>query len=159
MQPPPPFPVALLAESEDAGQILRHTEETLNQFAVPFVAPVLSARHDLHRVIADLDAAGVQIFIVADSTPAPLSVTVSGLTRKPVLSVPTPSPSLTSLEALQAATAGGAPVATLAIGKPGAINAALLAIAILANADPELAHRLDQFRADQTAKVLDDTPG
>jgi 5-(carboxyamino)imidazole ribonucleotide mutase len=157
MQPPPPFPVALLAESEDAGQLLRHAEETLNQFAVPFVAPVFSGRHDLTRIIADLDAAGVQVFIVADASPTPLSVLVCGLTLKPVLSVPDATPDLTPFDALRAATAGGAPVATLAIGKPGAINAALLAVAILANTNPHLAHRLDEFRAEQTAKVLADS--
>jgi 5-(carboxyamino)imidazole ribonucleotide mutase len=157
MQPPPPFPIALLAESEDAGQVLRHTEETLNQFAVPFVAPVLRGRNDLTRIVPELDAAGVQVFIVADSSPAALSVVVSGLTLKPVLSVPEPTANLPPLDALCAATAVGAPVATLAIGKPGAINAALLAIAILANADRQLADRLEQFRADQTARVLADS--
>ena len=155
--PPPPFPIALLAESEDAAQVLRHAEQTLNQFGVPFVAPVLSSHHDLPRVISDLDTAGVQIFIIADSSPAALSVVISGLTLKPVLSVPTPTPDLPPLEALRAATAGGAPVASLAIGKPGAINAALLAIAILANVHADLADRLEQFRADQTARVFADT--
>jgi 5-(carboxyamino)imidazole ribonucleotide mutase len=157
MQPPPPFPVALLAERDEAAQILRHAEETLNQFAVPFVAPVLSGRHDLARVIAELEAAGASVFIVADASRDPLAAAVARLTLKPVLAVPVATPDLPPLDALRASTAAAAaPVAALAIGKPGAINAALLAIAILANTDRELAQKLDRFRADQTNKVLTD---
>ena len=158
MQPPPPFPVALLAESEDAAQILCHAEETLNQFAIPFVAPVLSGRQDLTRVVAELEAAGAQIFIVGDASRSPLSAAVADMTIKPVLAVPVATAEIPPLDALRASTAGaGGPVATLAIGRPGAINAALLAVSILANTDVDLRDRLDNFRADQTAKVLADT--
>ena len=165
MQPPPPFPVALLAETEEAAQVLRHTEETLNGFGVPFVAPELSGRprrrEDLARVISELEAAGAQVFVVGDASTDPLSAAVAGLTLKPVLAVPVATTDLSPLEVLQSTTAGGGgggPVASLAIGKPGAINAAILAVAILAHADVDLRGRLDAFRADQTAKVLKDRP-
>lgn len=154
--PLPPFPVALLAESDDCAEILRHAEETLNQFAVPFVSQVLSRRTDLPRLLPELESAGASIFIVADASNSPLSADVARLTLKPVLAVPVPTPSLPPLDALRSTTSGRAPVASLAIGKPGSINAALLAIAILANTNPELADKLDQFRADQTQKVLTD---
>lgn len=155
---PPPFPVALLAESADAANILRHAEETLNQFAVPFVAPELSRRHDLARVVSELEAAGAQVFLIANASTNPLSAAVATLTLKPVLAVPVATAELPPLDALRAGTAGqGRPVASLAVGRAGAINAALLAIAILANTNAELRERLDQFRADQTEKVLRDT--
>jgi 5-(carboxyamino)imidazole ribonucleotide mutase len=74
-----------------------------------------------------------------------------------VLAVPLETPDLPPLASLQATTRGGPPVASLAIGKAGAINAALLAVAVLANGDTGLLRKLEQFRADQTARVLADT--
>ena len=71
-----------------------------------------------------------------------------------MLAVPIETPELGGLEALRASTAGGPPVGTVAIGKAGAINAALLAVAILGNADAGLREKLRTFREDQTAKVL-----
>ena len=156
MQPPQPFPVAILAESEDVSQTLRHAEETLGQFGVPFVAPILGRRDDLARVVGELESAGAEVFVVGNASQDPLSTAVAGLTLKPVLVVPVEGPGLSPLDALRASTSGGAAVASLAIGKPGAINAALLAVAILANANPELREKLDQFRADQTERVLAD---
>jgi 5-(carboxyamino)imidazole ribonucleotide mutase len=79
------------------------------------------------------------------------------VTAKPVLAVPLEAAGLTALDSLQATTRGGPPVASLAIGKAGATNAALLAVAILANADEVVREKLEAFRTEQTAKVLADT--
>jgi 5-(carboxyamino)imidazole ribonucleotide mutase len=159
MQPPPPFPVALLAESDEASLVLRHAEETLGRFAVPFVAPTLRGRGDLPRVVRELESAGAEVFVVGNASADPLSHAVARATVKPVLAVPVEGPRLPALEALRASTAGGpggGAVASLAVGRAGAVNAALLAVSILANADGELRERLSRFRAEQTAKVLED---
>jgi 5-(carboxyamino)imidazole ribonucleotide mutase len=107
--------------------------------------------------VAAFESAEAVVFVVSNTSADPLSATVAGLTAKPVLAVPLEAAGVTALEALQATTRGGPPVAALAIGKAGATNAALLAVAILANADATLRGKLEAFRAEQTARVLADT--
>ena len=146
--------VAILAQSDDALETLRHAEETLDRFSVAWAT---SVAHDAGRVVPDLQNAGVAIFIVANTSTAPLSSGVAELTSRPVLAVPIANDDLPAIEALESTLAPGrAPVASLAVGRAGAINAALLAVAILANADPRLRQKLKQFRQEQTDRVLAD---
>jgi 5-(carboxyamino)imidazole ribonucleotide mutase len=149
--------VAILSESADAQAILQHTRDTLDQFSVPFIERVIENRGVVRDTVAAFESAEAVVFVVANTSADPLSATVAGLTGKPVLAVPLEATGVTALEALQAATRGGPPVAALAIGKAGATNAALLAVAILANADEGLRGKLEAFRAEQTARVLADT--
>jgi 5-(carboxyamino)imidazole ribonucleotide mutase len=146
--------VALLAQSNQGLEILRHAEEILDRFGVAWATSVV---HDVERVVPELHRGGVDVFIVANTSSLPLSAQVAALTTRPVLAVPIATEELTPLEALQATAAPGQPpVATLAIGKAGATNAALLAVAILANAQPELRAELETFRREQTNKVIQD---
>jgi 5-(carboxyamino)imidazole ribonucleotide mutase len=150
----PPFAVVILTESTAAEPVLAHARDTLNSFGVPFVEATLAARDHLADQVAAFEAAGAMVFVVANTSAHPLATAVAGLTTRPVLAVPVETPELGALEALRASTSGGPPVGTLAIGNAGAINAALLAVAILGNADAGLREKLRQFREDQTAKVL-----
>jgi 5-(carboxyamino)imidazole ribonucleotide mutase len=151
--------VAILAESPDAQPMLRHVADMLGEFGVGFVERVIESRAVLRDTVAAFESAGTGVFVVANTSADPLSSAVASATARPVLAVPLETPELAPLASLQATTRGGPPVASLAIGKAGAINAALLAIAILANGDPALLRKLEQFRADQTARVLADTLG
>jgi 5-(carboxyamino)imidazole ribonucleotide mutase len=149
--------VAILSESADAQAILQHTRDTLDQFGVPFIERVVESRGVVRDTVAAFEAAEAAVFVVANTSADPLSAAVAGVTAKPVLAVPLEVAGVTALESLRATTRGGPPVAALAIGKAGATNAALLAVAILANADDRLRQELEAFRADQTARVLADT--
>jgi len=149
--------IAILAESPDAQPMLRHVTDTLGEFGVGFVERVIESRAVLRDTVAAFESAGAGVFVVANTSATPLSTAVAGATARPVLAVPLETPELAPLASLQATTAGGPPVASLAIGKAGAVNAALLAIAILAGGDAALLQKLEQFRADQTARVLADT--
>jgi 5-(carboxyamino)imidazole ribonucleotide mutase len=157
MQAPGPVPIAILSQATADAAILAHVRQTLQEFALPSVERQIDGRDTLSETVASLEAGGVVIFIVANSTATPLSTVIAGLTTKPVLAVPLDSPDLSPLQALQATTQGGGPpVASLAIGKAGAINAALLAVAILSNTNADLRRKLHQFRRAQTEKVLAD---
>ena len=149
--------VAILAESPEAPPMLQHVADTLSDFGVGFVERVIESRAVLRDTVAAFESAGAGVFIVANTSATPMSAAVAGATARPVLAVPLETPDLPPLESLQATTGGGPPVASLAIGKAGAINAALLAVAILSNGDAALLRKLEQFRADQTARVLADT--
>jgi 5-(carboxyamino)imidazole ribonucleotide mutase len=146
--------VALLAQSDDALDVLRHAEEILDRFGVAWAT---SSVYDVDRVVPDLHAGGVEVFIVANTSAKPLSAQVAALTTRPVLAVPLPGDGISPLEALEATAAPGppeAPVGTFAIGKAGAINAALYAVAILAGPNPNLRAKLEDFRRQQTDNVL-----
>jgi 5-(carboxyamino)imidazole ribonucleotide mutase len=148
--------VAILAESPDAQPMLRHVADTLGDFGVAFVERVIEGRGVLRDTVAAFESAGAGVFVVANTSADPLSAAVASATPRHVLAVPLETPDLPPLASLQATTRGGPPVASLAIGKAGAVNAALLAIAVLANGDAGLLRKLEQFRADQTARVLAD---
>jgi 5-(carboxyamino)imidazole ribonucleotide mutase len=151
------FQVAIIAELASAGATLQHTRDVLARFGVPFADQKIDEnRANVREAIAASEAAGAMVFIVANTSADPLSAVVASLTIKPVLAVPLDSPALAPLDALRASTRGGPPVASLAIGKAGATNAALLAVAILANIDPTLRDKLNDFRSQQRAAVLAD---
>jgi 5-(carboxyamino)imidazole ribonucleotide mutase len=109
--------------------------------------------------VSTAEARGLQLIIAAAGGAAHLAGVVAAHTLLPVLGVPMESASLKGLDSLLATVQmpAGVPVGTLAIGKPGATNAALLAVAILANARPPLREKLRRFREEQTAKVLKET--
>src|SRR5206468_9509839 len=139
--------------------VMRQADETLTNFGVPHECRVLSAHrtpHETAEYISQAEGRGVEVVIAAAGGAAHLAGVAAAHTTLPVLGVPMESASLRGLDSLlsTAQMPGGIPVATFAIGKPGAVNAALFAVAILAGKRPELGRKLADFRAEQAAKVL-----
>jgi len=150
--------VAVIMGSQSDWETMRHTDETLTQFGVPHECKVISA-HRSPSLAAEFgstaEARGLEVVIAAAGGAAHLAGVMAAHTTLPVLGVPMKSDALNGMDSLLATVQmpGGIPVGTLAIGKPGAVNAALFAIAILANSRPELREKLHQFRNDQEAKI------
>ena len=145
--------------SKSDWEIMRQCADLLAQFGVPYEARVLSAHRtprETAEYISQAEPRGVQVIIAAAGGAAHLAGVCAAHTLLPVLGVPMDSSALKGLDSLLSTVQmpAGIPVGTLAIGPAGAKNAALLAIAILADARPELREKLRQFRAEQTAKVL-----
>ena len=141
---------------------MRHADEILTRFDVPHECRIISA-HRTPGLMAEFAAAaesrGIEVIIAGAGGAAHLPGMVAAQTLIPVLGVPVESHALKGMDSLLsiAQMPGGIPVGTLAIGKAGAINAALLAVAILANSRPDLREKLRKFREEQTAKVMNDT--
>src|SRR5213595_3060177 len=160
--PPPKFLVAVVMGSKSDWETMRHAVETRDQLGVPNESRVLSAHRtpdataEFARNAADH---GLRVIIAGAGGAAHLAGVVAAHTVLPVLGVPMESAALKGLDSLLSTVQmpAGIPVGTLAIGLPGARNAALLAIAILANNRPALRQRLRQFRAEQSEKVLLET--
>jgi 5-(carboxyamino)imidazole ribonucleotide mutase len=154
--------VAVLMGSKSDWETMRHAAETLHRFEVAHECRVLSA-HRTPRETADYVAAaagrGIEVVIAAAGGAAHLAGVCAAHTLLPVLGVPMESASLKGLDSLlsTAQMPAGVPVGTLSIGKPGAVNAALLAVAILALSRPPLSEKLRAFRQEQAAKVLSET--
>lgn len=140
---------------------MEHSKATLDRLGVPSEARVLSA-HRTPEALAEYAATarerGLQVVIAAAGGAAHLAGAVAAQTTLPVLGVPVESKSLRGLDSLlsTAQMPAGVPVGTLAIGKPGAVNAALLAAAILGLQEPEIAAAVLRYREEQTARVLSD---
>ena len=150
--------VGVIMGSRSDWETMRHAAETLERLVVPHEARVVSAHRTPERLFAYAKGAaarGLQVIIAGAGGAAHLPGMVASLTRLPVLGVPVESHALRGQDSLLSIVQmpAGVPVGTLAIGRAGAVNAALLAAAILALADPALAARLDAFRAEQTAAV------
>ncbi len=154
--------VGVLMGSKSDWETMRHAADMLRRFGVAHECRVLSA-HRTPRDTADYVAAaedrGIEVIIAAAGGAAHLAGVAAAHTVLPVLGVPIESPSLKGLDSLLSTVQmpGGIPVATLAIGKPGATNAALLAVAILAGSRPELRTRLKEFRQEQADKIRQET--
>jgi 5-(carboxyamino)imidazole ribonucleotide mutase len=151
--------VAVIMGSKSDWDTMRHTSETLTQFGIEHESRVLSAHRtpkETTEYASTAEQRGIEVMIAAAGGAAHLAGVVAAHTLVPVLGVPIESPSLKGLDSLLSTVQmpGGIPVGTLAIGKPGATNAALLAIAILANSRPELREKLRAFRAEQAEKIL-----
>jgi 5-(carboxyamino)imidazole ribonucleotide mutase len=151
--------VAVLMGSKSDWDAMKHASETLADFGVAHESRVLSAHRApkaLAEYVSGAQDRGVKVVIAAAGGAAHLAGVAAAHTMLPVLGVPMTS-ALSGFDSLLSTVQmpGGIPVGTLAIGKPGAINAALLAIAILALADAGLAQKLAKFREDQTKKVLE----
>src|SRR5229473_640494 len=151
--------VAVIMGSKSDWETMRHADETLTQFGIPHESKVMSAHRTpalTTEYTAGAEARGVEVIIAAAGGAAHLAGVVAAHTVLPVLGVPMESQALKGLDSLLSTVQmpAGIPVGTLAIGKPGAKNAALLAIAILANHRPELREKLHRFRAEQKKKVM-----
>ena len=150
--------VAVIMGSQSDWDTMRHADETLSQFGVEHECRVISA-HRSPSLAAEFgstaESRGLEVVIAAAGGAAHLAGVLAAHTTLPVLGVPMKSDALNGLDSLLATVQmpGGIPVATLAIGKPGAINAALFAVAILANSRPELRQKLHEFRASQEKKI------
>jgi 5-(carboxyamino)imidazole ribonucleotide mutase len=154
--------VGILMGSKSDWDTMRHAATTLADFGVPHESLVASAHRTPKRVADYVTSAadrGIEVLIAAAGGAAHLAGVVAAHTLLPVLGVPMESQSLKGLDSLLSTVQmpAGIPVGTLAIGKPGAINAALLAIAILANSRPELRDKLRDYRATQAAKIEAET--
>ncbi|HVA51737.1 MAG TPA: 5-(carboxyamino)imidazole ribonucleotide mutase [Pirellulales bacterium] len=153
--------VGLIMGSKSDWETLRHADEVLTRFDVPHECRVVSAHRTpdwLAEYAKSAEDRGLEVIIAGAGGAAHLPGMVAAQTTLPVLGVPVQSQALNGLDSLLSIVQmpGGIPVGTLAIGKAGATNAALLAIAILANKRPELRQNLKQFREQQTCDVLGD---
>jgi 5-(carboxyamino)imidazole ribonucleotide mutase len=156
--PKPKTLVAVIMGSQSDWETMRHTDEALTRFGVPHECRVISA-HRSPSLAAEFsstaESRGIEVVIAAAGGAAHLAGVLAAHTTLPVLGVPMKSDALNGMDSLLATVQmpAGIPVGTLAIGKPGAVNAALFAVAILANSRPELREKLLQFRSAQEAKI------
>jgi 5-(carboxyamino)imidazole ribonucleotide mutase len=154
--------VAVIMGSKSDWDTMRQADELLTSFEVPHECRVLSAHRtpkETAEYVAAAESRGIEVVIAAAGGAAHLAGVCAAHTLVPVLGVPIESAALKGLDSLLSTVQmpGGIPVGTLAIGPAGARNAALLAIAILANQRPELREKLRSFRAEQSRKVLRET--
>jgi 5-(carboxyamino)imidazole ribonucleotide mutase len=158
-EPTPTAPlVAVVMGSKSDWETMRHADQTLTDFSVPHECHVMSAHRTPHLASEFASAAasrGIEVIIAAAGGAAHLAGVLAAHTIVPVLGVPMKSDALNGMDSLLATVQmpAGIPVGTLAIGKPGAINAALFAIAILANTRPQLRLQLTEFRERQEQQV------
>jgi 5-(carboxyamino)imidazole ribonucleotide mutase len=156
--------VGIIMGSASDWETMRHAAETLEQLGVAHETKIVSAHRTPKRLVAYAEAArgrGLKVVIAGAGGAAHLPGMVAAMTPLPVLGVPVESKALSGLDSLLSIVQmpAGIPVGTLAIGKAGAVNAALLAAAILATGNPPLAERLDRWRAAQTDAVADSPVG
>ena len=154
--------VAVIMGSKSDWETMRQADEVLAQFGVPHECRVLSAHRtpaETAEYVSGAEGRGMEVIIAAAGGAAHLAGVCAAHTLLPVLGVPMESAALKGLDSLLSTVQmpAGIPVGTLGIGGTGARNAALLAVAILANSRPELREKLRQFRAEQSAKVLRET--
>jgi 5-(carboxyamino)imidazole ribonucleotide mutase len=155
--------VGIIMGSRSDWETMAHAVDTLKELGVSCEARVVSAHRTpdlLYQYAESAAGRGLKLIIAGAGGAAHLPGMCAAKTRLPVLGVPVQSKALSGLDSLLsiAQMPAGVPVGTLAIGKAGAINAALLAAAMLATQDARLAARLDRYRAAQTARVLNDDP-
>jgi len=139
-------------------EVMRPAAQMLAKLGIPYEVRVISAHSTpdrLREYVGEIERRGVDVIIAGAGGAAHLAGAVAALTLVPVLGVPIDSSALHGLDALLATVQmpGGIPVGTLAIGKAGATNAALLAAAFLARHDPDLRERLGQHRKEQANAV------
>jgi len=151
--------VGIIMGSHSDWETMRHASETLEKLGIDHEIKVVSAHRTPDLLFAYASSAvdrGLKVIIAGAGGAAHLPGMAAAKTRLPVLGVPVQSKALQGIDSLLSIVQmpAGVPVGTMAIGKAGAINAALLAAAILANNDPGVARALDQFRHKQTEKVL-----
>ncbi len=149
--------VAVIMGSQSDWETMRHADETLTKFGIDHECRVISA-HRSPSLAAEFgstaESRGLEVVIAAAGGAAHLAGVLAAHTTLPVLGVPMSS-ALNGLDSLLSTVQmpGGIPVGTFAIGKAGAVNAALFAVAILANSRPELRKKLHEFREEQEAKI------
>lgn len=151
-------PVGIIMGSNSDWETMRHAAEMLEKLGVAHEVKIVSAHRTPERLndyAATAKGRGLKLIIAGAGGAAHLPGMTAAMTRLPVLGVPIETAALKGMDSLLSIVQmpAGVPVGTLAIGKAGAINAALLAAAILANGDEELGARLDAYRETQTASV------
>lgn len=152
--------VGIIMGSQSDWETMRHAAETLDRLDIPYERRIVSAHRTPDRLVDYAKSArdrGLKVIIAGAGGAAHLPGMTASMTPLPVLGVPVASAALGGLDSLLSIVQmpGGVPVATLAVGKAGAINAALLAAAILALNDPVIAASLDRWRRDQTQSVAE----
>jgi 5-(carboxyamino)imidazole ribonucleotide mutase len=150
--------VGIIMGSKSDWETMRHAGQMLTRFGVPHEAKVVSAHRTPNWMVeyaSSAESRGLQVIIAGAGGAAHLPGMVAANTLLPVFGVPVESQSLKGMDSLLSIVQmpGGIPVGTLAIGKAGATNAALLAVAVLANHDPALREKLRAFREEQATKV------
>jgi 5-(carboxyamino)imidazole ribonucleotide mutase len=151
--------VAVIMGSKSDWETMRHADEVLTRFGIVHECRIVSAHRTpawLTEFASGAEARGVEVIIAGAGGAAHLPGMTAAQTTLPVLGVPVESRTLKGMDSLLSIVQmpAGIPVGTLAIGQAGATNAALFAVAILANHRPELRDRLHQFRAEQAQRVL-----
>ncbi len=157
----PPL-VGVIMGSKSDWETMRHASETLTEFGVAHESRIVSAHRTPQWMVeyaASAQERGLEVIIAGAGAAAHLPGMVAAHTLLPVLGVPVQSKSLSGLDSLLSIVQmpAGVPVGTLAIGQPGARNAALLAVRILANTRPDLREKLRHFHEEQTRRVMEDT--
>jgi 5-(carboxyamino)imidazole ribonucleotide mutase len=153
--------IGIIMGSRSDWETMRHATETLDQLGVRYEAQVVSAHRTpdlLFEYASSAAERGLQVIIAGAGGAAHLPGMAAAKTHLPVLGVPVQSKSLSGMDSLLSIVQmpAGVPVGTLAIGRAGAINAALLAASIVGLGDPEVASAVKRFRSEQTQRVLDD---
>ncbi|MGA8202969.1 MAG: 5-(carboxyamino)imidazole ribonucleotide mutase [Woeseiaceae bacterium] len=153
--------VGIIMGSRSDWDTMRHASETLDALGVPYESRIVSAHRTPDRMFEYAESAvgrGLRVIIAGAGGAAHLPGMTAAKTRLPVIGVPVRSKALNGMDSLLsiAQMPAGIPVGCMAIGKAGAINAALLAAAILATEDEDVAAALDRYRREQTDKVLAD---
>ncbi|QTL01653.1 5-(carboxyamino)imidazole ribonucleotide mutase [Aquabacter sp. L1I39] len=153
-------PVAVIMGSQSDWDTMRHAVETLEALGIGCDPRIVSAHRTPDRMVAFAKSAraeGFKVIIAGAGGAAHLPGMVAAMTTLPVFGVPVESRTMSGLDSLYSIVQmpAGIPVGTLAIGKAGATNAALLAAAVLALSDPELATRLEAWRAARTEAVAE----
>jgi 5-(carboxyamino)imidazole ribonucleotide mutase len=154
--------VSVIMGSKSDWETMRHAEEMLTRFGVPHECRIVSAHRTpewMRDFARGAEERGVQVIIAGAGGAAHLPGMVASMTLLPVLGVPVQSHALNGLDSLLSIVQmpSGVPVGTLAIGKAGAANAALLAVRFLATARPDLREKLRELVEEQTRKVMEDT--
>ena len=153
--------VGVIMGSQSDWETMRQTDEVLTQFEIPHECLIVSAHRTpawMAEYASTAEERGLEVIVAGAGGAAHLPGMVAAHTVIPVLGVPVQSAALQGLDSLLSIVQmpGGVPVGTLAIGKPGATNAGLLAVSILSNSRPDLREKLRAFRAEQTEKVRQD---
>ena len=159
---PSPNPlVGVVMGSKSDWDTMQHVRDVLEQFGVPHECRIVSAHRTplwLAEYAAEAEGRGLEVIIAGAGGAAHLPGMMAAQTLLPVLGVPVESKALKGMDSLLSIVQmpRGIPVGTLAIGQSGAVNAGLLAVAILANSRPDLREKLRKYREEQTGKVMGD---
>jgi 5-(carboxyamino)imidazole ribonucleotide mutase len=152
--------VGIIMGSKSDWESMSHASDTLTKLGVPHEVRVISAHRApdlLFEYASTAESRGLQVIIAAAGGAAHLAGVTAAKTALPVLGVPMESQSLRGLDSLLSTVQmpAGIPVATFAIGKPGAVNAALFATTMLGNKDPKFRQAINEYRAKQTQAVVE----
>lgn len=153
--------IGVIMGSKSDWETMREAAQTLAQFGVAHECRIVSAHRTPEWMVeyaTQAEGRGLEVIIAGAGGAAHLPGMVAGHTLLPVIGVPIQSKALNGMDSLLSIVQmpAGVPVATMAIGRAGAINAALLAVAILGNSRPEMRAALRQFRADRAQQVMED---